>query len=319
MDYKEFADRIDIDAVYDELGWEPTSREHKEDKGYCLDLWGYHKHGDTTGKLAINRDKKVYNCWVCGGGTLLHLYKEAKGISEEEAEQQLYRFTTPQEFEINQVMETVDAILSPVDEKKNPLPYFNPAVLESYTPIVKHYKGRAYLLKRRISTSVARYFDLRMGPGDQIIFPHLWDGRLVGYQSRWPSGLPKYTNTDGFPRERTLWGYHFALKQAEAPIIVESVPTALYLISEGYSSIATFGAQVTDEQLKLLRVFQQGVQLAPDADPAGDLWLHKATEYLVRYVPVMHVPRVESGIIGSDLGDLDPEDLATYLCQITLA
>src|SRR3954452_20242818 len=101
--YKDFYNQIDYDSLYEDLGWNPEQTYGAEDKGYCLDPWSLHKHGDTTGKLAINRDKGVYNCWVCGGGTILSLVMEVKHLPVDEATAYLWQFTkhdreNPQEF-----------------------------------------------------------------------------------------------------------------------------------------------------------------------------------------------------------------------------
>ena len=66
--YSQFVNRIDIDAVEQELDFEVLREENGNDIGYCVLPYGLHNNGDTTGKLAIHRDKKVYNCWVCETG-----------------------------------------------------------------------------------------------------------------------------------------------------------------------------------------------------------------------------------------------------------
>jgi DNA primase len=131
---------------------------------------------------------------------------------------------------------------------------------------------------------------------------------LVGWQNRWlDDSLPKYTNTRDFPKKTTLWGYDFASKITQPPVIVESVPTALFLLSEGYSSIATFGANVSEVQASLLKIFQAGIILAPDNDKAGEQWTNRLTKWLWRFVPISITDLVDGA--GSDLGDLvsDPE------------
>jgi hypothetical protein len=96
-------------------------------------------------------------------------------------------------------------------------------------------------------------------------------------------------------------------------IVVESVPSALYLWSNNYPAIATFGSGVSQAQLKLLRCFPQ-IILAPDNDPAGIKWRNGITEYLERFVRVGSLPLV--GPPGSDIGDIAsmPEGmLADYI------
>jgi hypothetical protein len=83
------------------------------------------------------------------------------------------------------------------------------------------------------------------------------------------------------------------------------------LISQGYPAIATFGAQVTDEQIKLLRVFQAGLMLAPDHDPPGELWRRRLIHGLIKFIPLLDIPLVDGS--GSDLGDLEPDDISLHL------
>lgn len=320
----DFVSRIDYDKLYEELNWEPISSTKDEDKGYCL-MPDNHSNGDTTGKMAINREKGVYNCWVCGGGSILSLVMEIKGLSYQEAAAYLFGFVdratneSPDEFYTR-----VEKLLSVDKPAKKPLPYFNERVLDPW--LQQQHPWFAY---RNIPDSVREYFKLgcdlkakRFHPkggsyeGPGIIIPHFWKTRLVGWQTRWlgndlPKWLPKYTNTTDFPREYTLWGLDFATKQAKQPILVESVPTALMLIGEGYPAIATFGSQVTPDQLKLLRVFQQGLLLAPDNDLAGQEWLKNTVSYLQRYIPLLKVQEVYGH--GSDLGDLESDELAPHL------
>jgi DNA primase len=317
--YSSFVDRIDLDALYEALEWEPIRSDKDEDIGYCLDTHGLHKHGDTTGKLAISRTKKVYNCWVCGGGSLLKLAMETQNLGEEAATEWLHQFASSEQITEARIKDRLESILTVEKADPKPMPYYNERVLEQWLGDQR----QAYYAYRHISQEVLDYFKCGLKYQDRtyaLVLPHYWDKRLVGWQSRWLGSnrtKPKYENTPDFPRYNTLWGYHFAMEQTEAPIVVESVLTALYLISEGYPAIATFGAQLTDQQLKLLRVFQAGVQLAPDNDNPGIVWRDRATRYLKRYIPVLHVPPV--GIAGDDLGDLKPEFLSTHLCDVTLA
>ena len=71
--YSQFVDRLDVNALCEAIGFEPEYEDARGNLvGYCI--WPEnHSHGDTTGKFAIHPEKKVYNCYVCGGGSLLSL------------------------------------------------------------------------------------------------------------------------------------------------------------------------------------------------------------------------------------------------------
>jgi DNA primase len=324
--FDEIVTRMDFDAFYADIGWEPNETVHAEDKGYCLDPWNMHNNGDTTGKLAINRDKGLYNCWVCGGGRVLDLVMAIRNLTEEQALDYLSGFIDRTSTESSaDFYQRVERLLGDTSEDaRSTLPYFNLRVLDKWTGQYNEWFSR-----RGISEEVAEYFRLGYDGAHQkyhpkhgeycapaIILPHTWKGRLVGWQERWlgedrPSWVGKYTNTSDFPRESTLWGYDFALGQTQQPILCESVPTALFLISNGYPAIATFGAEITPDQLKLLRAFNQGIIFAPDNDAAGTQWLKKAVGYLYRYIPVLETPTVNGS--GSDIGDLSPDELPVHL------
>ena len=91
--YSDFENRIDIDAFEEAIGFEPIETRSGNDVGHCPDWQGLHSHGDTTGKFAIHRDKKVYNCWVCGGGSILSLAMEINDMDMQEATDWLFKFT----------------------------------------------------------------------------------------------------------------------------------------------------------------------------------------------------------------------------------
>lgn len=321
---------IDYEALYQDLNWVPLSSTGPEDKGYCLDPWKIHKNGDRTGKLAINRDKGVYNCWVCGGGTIHSLIMEVKSLDHDEALTYLTRFVNAHYKESSsEFYARVSRLLSDGEDTDRPFPIFNFRVIDKWES-----PSTVWLSARHISSEVAEFFKIRQDDkhtkynpvhgsweGPAIILPHFWQEQLVGWQERWRSATPnwigKYTNTTDFPREFTLWGLDFAKSQKLQPILVESVLTALFLISEGFPAIATFGSQITPAQIKHLRSFQQGILLAPDNDPAGTIWLNKAIQGLERFVPLLEVPVVEG--IGKDLGDLSPSELSLHLRDVKVA
>lgn len=311
--YADFADRIDIDQFEEAIGFEPTDRSPRgEDTGHCLDLWGLHNNGDTTGKFSINRERRVFNCWVCGGGSLLSLAMAFLDKNDQEAVEWLYQFTSVVDQTDDDFMSEIDHLLAKRNRAEAVLPYFNENVILNW--MLWH----PWFEKRGISTEVHKRYRLGYNEnsrrlsskgtheGESIIFPHYWKGRLVGWQERWlgdrPKWLPKYTNTGGFPRKETLFGYE-DVYFAKGPIVVaESVPTVLFLKSIGIPSIATFGSSVSDEQIRLLRGCQQGLIFAPDNDGAGVHFLERLIDHLSAYVRTGFIEPPDTD--GGDLGDL---------------
>jgi hypothetical protein len=332
LEYKNFVDAIDIDAFEEAIEFEPLEHRNGEDVGYCPDLWGLHKHGDSTGKFAINREKRVYHCFVCGGGTLLSLAMEFGHSDEETATEWLYQFARGDTRTDTEFVEDFMKLLDTYQEKKGDrMPYFNEHVLSqfdpAYHPLDLDEIAIAWYEERGISEEVQQGHRLCYGShhkkvapirggekidddyhGPCIVFPHFWEGRLVGWQHRWlnhgqdtPKWLPKYTNTSDFPKTQTLYNYDQAIKANNSVIVVESVPTVLFLESMGCTAVAVFGSGVVESQMRLLRRFTH-VIIAPDNDPPGEKFARGAQEYLERYVDVTVLAPVQLGE-GADLGD----------------
>lgn len=331
--YSTFADQINVDAFEEAIGFEPLDHRKGEDVGYCPDLWGMHKNGDTTGKFAINREKRVYHCWVCGGGNLLSLAMEFTQLDEEGATEWLKQFAhgdirTDADF-VDDFMELIEKHES---RKAERMPYFNEHVLTQFKAEEDDYVFlRNWCDGRGISEEVMATHHLGYSPshrknaplrdneridedyfGPCVVFPHYWEGRLVGWQHRWtdhpdvPKWLPKYTNTSDFPKSNTLYNYDLAITRPSNVIVVESVPTALFLESMGVNAVATFGSSAIESQLRLLRRFQRGVVIVPDNDAPGEKFAKAAEEYLERYVEVRVLPPVTLKE-GADLGDYATE------------
>lgn len=321
--YKEFAERIDVDAWEEAIGFEPISQKDEEDIGFCLDPWGQHQHGDRTGKLAINRDKRLYNCWVCGGGTLLTYTMAIKDMDVMEATAWLYQFTRRVEETTERFEAEIDRLLFD-EEKSNDrivIPYFNVAVLDRWTEYSE--EMLEWSTKRGISKDTLRSYGVGFNPaltmrhftGPAAVFPHFWNDKLVGWQSRWicdfPKDIPKYVFTNDFPREHSIYGIG-QLSSSSPVIVCESVPTVLLLATSGHAAVATFGASVTDEQIKHLRKLQQGVIIAADNDKAGDKFERLLVDGLDRYIDVRVAERVPGE--GADFGDLVGEpEIIDYL------
>lgn len=300
--YQDIVQNLDVDEFESAIGFEPLGTTSSgEDHGHCPDPWGLHKHGDRTGKFAINRNKKVFNCFVCGGGTLLSLAMAIQDCDEEEALQWLRQFTSRSNQTDESFMDEIDNLLTSVKTNNEIiLPWFNDNVLIPWQS-----ETHPWFDERGISKDIIKQYRLGVNyetirkNGDQefqsesIVLPHFWEGDLVGWQNRWigkrPKWVPKYTNTNDFPKRTTLFGFDHAIKSDKPIVIVESVPTVLYLASLNIPAVATFGATVSKEQMRILRGFQQGIILAPDNDNAGFKWREDLISYLERYITVMEM------------------------------
>lgn len=324
--YSQFCDDIDIDAFEEAIGFDVLRTYKDEDIGQCPDYWGLHANGDTTGKFAINREKMVYHCFVCEGGTLLSLAMAHLDTSDEEdATEWLYQFASDHVYTKNEFVEKFVKELEKEQERKaERMPHFSPHVLSQFSKPDDE-DGQVMLLEwldeRGLDLTAVDRFDIgysshhkkpaplkdteKIGPdyyGPCIVFPHYWQKTLVGWQHRWmewdekhtivPKWLGKYTNTADFPKHTTFYNYDNAIKRAQPVIVVESVPTVIVLESYGLSAISPFGGGIKPEQLRQLRAFDQ-VIAAGDNDKVGYQMNAKICEYiksawLCPYVPGEH-------------------------------
>lgn len=339
--YKDFAPRIDVDSFLDacEGAVLPVHdvRENKHGEteyvGQCPDTWNLHKNGDTTGKFAINVEKKVYNCYVCGGGSLLSLTMAIFGLDADAAIDFLLPLADESSKTDEQWMDDIDRLLGQLGQAPDDddvLPYFNPHLLDKWDSYAenlrqwnegeydgkpKHIDWYTLLDNARFAPDAVKYAprDKRTGTpiddaynGPAVVFPHYVGDRLVGWQHRWlsdmrPKWIQKYTNTPDFPKSTTLYRPRTRVYEHLPVVVVESVPTSLYIAGLGWPCVATFGATVTPEQMKLLRRFQQGVVIAPDLDKPGVEGLVKLSNYLEGFIPVSYVE--PEGGEGDDLLD----------------
>ena len=344
--YQEFAHRINVDAFEQAIGWEPEYTENDNDRGFCV-FPDNHSNGDTTGKFAIHREMRVYNCWACGGGDLLSLTMKLMDMDVEPATHWLYQFCEEDARDDQEFLDEFLDAFRDVEQRVETLPYFNARVLEKFDdPLCNARLGdESFLDSRAISEDTAERYGVRYASsnfhpapkrrafaehedyvGPAMIFPHYWKQQLVGWQARWldperPEWVPKYTMTSDFPKENTVYGLDHLDGNTGLPyLVVESAPSVLFLASCGLQAVATFGSSVNEAQLRVLRRLQNGVILAPDNDGAGIKWENQITEYLKRYIEVWHLPPVNEDP-GSDIGDLANEPnpskaLKLYLGQI---
>lgn len=340
--YSRFYRRIDVDAFEEAIGFEPLRQEGDEDVGFCL-FPERHTHGDTTGKFSINREKRIYGCWSCGGGSLLSLAMEVLDLDDDAATEWLYELAEEGEDD-EQLANEIAEILGGREEPRPTLPYFNPRVLDGRLGNLDHpwldQFDRATLELFQVSLDPqARTMNRDTGEtyeGEGILLPHHHEGKLVGWQTRWvgddrPDWVRKrkYSNTIDFPRRYSLYGYDQArrsLARGEAVYVVESGSTTLFLYDHAQIALGTFGGAVTPEQVQLLRRFQGGVILARDNDEGSRWWVDgrrdrkgrkikpSLAESLEAFVPVSIVdpPEIEKGDLR-DVGD----DLERYLVEHT--
>jgi len=308
---------IDVDLLEDALGIDVINKLGDED--ICRCPLPSHSGVDANPSFSLNRAKLLYNCFACGvGGSVIDLVARVLDVDYEDA----YRFCKTYDdqtlgrddpFAFGRKIESIMAREKMGMSISKPLPVYSRSVLDDWLE-----SDTSYFSSRGINRETQKDFMLGFDPkheragysGPAAIIPHFFDEKLVGYQERWtddqrPKSIPKYTNTKGFPKAETLFGYDRAVSSRESVVVVESALTAVYLYQCNHPAVATFGAQVTDDQIKLLQSFRWGVTLSFDNDDPGRSACDTLVKRLHKTIPV-HV--IDSfGSEKQDLNDVPPE------------
>jgi DNA primase len=287
-----------------------------------------HQGADAKPSFSVSDTELIWGCFSCSeGGTLPNLVMDILGLSWDQAVDWLTEFS-------EDVFETDDSfarqiekhlLRNEVKEAPEPLPWFSTRVIEKWvdTPT-------PWFELRGITEASRQQFKLGFDPehvqtsksgreyvGPAAIFPHFFNGQCVGYQQRWldqeecaeigidhpgrPTWIPKYKNTDNFPKKTTLFNYDPT--QTEV-IVVEGTVTPIKLTQMGYYSVSTFGASITPEQWRLLQGFGR-VFLSLDNDDPGYKAMKAGVKALCEHTDVWIIdpPRHEKGANLADVSD----------------
>lgn len=269
----------------------------------------HHAHGDQNPSASINLDKKVYVCYNYWGGDLFHLI-----MKMEQKENLSDILNLAGEFLDNATVsgedfkDEIEKILAGSKAYEIDLPEYSTKVLAPWA------FSHPYIRERGITLEASSKLQIGYDPStNRIVFPHFWDGKLVGWQQRsipadprWPASdppIPKYKNSSGFPKSETFYGAQW-LRDSDTVIVVESPMSVARAHSLGLDNVlATFGAKVSATQIDLLKGFSH-VVLWFDADPAGKLAEKKVTKGLFGHTDVKVVEAEE----GKDLADYESLD-----------
>ncbi|WP_428957808.1 toprim domain-containing protein [Streptomyces sp. cg35] len=265
--------------VLDSLGI-TLIRQQKDELIHACPVSDYHSDQERNPTAALNASNLMWHCLGCGaGGTVLWLIATLRNVTIEQALQWLHG-----EAGLARVMELPDLLalfesLYKEKDKRAPLPVYSPRMLQRWEEQgIPDYilDGRKIPITTAVAKGICTDPDGFVGPpesrvrtGPRAVIPHWWDGKLVGWQSRRLPGAdpkaPKYLSTPGFPREETVFDHQPHL---DTIIVVESPMSALRHRHHQALS-ATFGADVTDEQIRILAQGRKKVIWWPDNDEAG--------------------------------------------------
>lgn len=282
----------------------------------CTLNLGGHSDGNSW-TASVNYHKLSFNCFVCGhGGSLSWWIAVNRGeTTPEQVTKWLANKTglAGNTVDLPTLMAVVEAIANPESETER-MPYYDDRLLKRWHEWPGHHP---YLSDPRegggrgIPTGNLDRYEVGYADLDddfkyfqRIIIPVRWKGSVVGWQARAlnpddPEYDIKYKNSPMFPRDRILYG---DVEGRGVRVVVES-PMSVLRHCHQLPMVATFGAKITETQLRLLSRYDRLVFFL-DPDKAGYSATAKAIGKLKRHPDV----RVVDNPWNADAGDLNDAD-----------
>lgn len=305
-----------------------TRRDDHELNVRCVLPW----HPEKGASASLNWVKLTYRCHGCNSkGGLLWLIGTCRGESGEEARTWLQEQSGqgPEGYSISRLVEILDSLYNPAKHEVGPIPRMAMRVLDPWYAIHPYLTEMRHVPRQNIIDLKVGYgtFDVKMDEGvyiksERIVFPHIWRGDLVGWQTRRliKDGTPKYKSTPDFPKDRTLYDFDPSRRMA---VLVESPFTSLR--HHHHQPVeATFGAAVTDTQVQYIAQHPRIVLWMDNDDagwkavkgtdefwPSGKLKIHNPglIEKLLAYSDV----RIVDNPYAADAADMDDETVGRLI------
>ncbi len=275
-----------------------NDRTHEIVHSCCLPFGG-HSSGDRHPSASLNYDKLTYICRAgCGSGGLLWFVGVCRGTDIGAVRKWLSTTSGTTEESVGRLVDFIASTYSPEEEAEAPIPSFSPRVLEPWAwvhPYLTEIRGV------RVENIVA--CQVGFDPSDcRIVVPHFWRDSLVGWQKRRlvDDGTPKWQSSPDFPKARTLYRLP---ERGVTPVVVEAPLSVVARHHVVPGMTATFGAQVSDRQVRLLSRYPE-VVLWFDNDPAG--W--EATEAVATALSRSCVVRVVASPYAADPADVSDDE-----------
>lgn len=244
---------LDLLRVLEQAGIQRLYDGRTEISGLCPSPL----HNDTKPSWSINKTTYLHHCFSCGySGTLQGLLTELTGSAPPDLE-----MTLKSEGFLQQMRKV----------REDPA-----AALEQVVPLLTEWSLLNILLDvpekllafRRLRRFAVDFFQIRWDrDSKEWVMPvRSPTGSLLGAQYRRVGSV--LTRPTGMEKSRTLFGLS-AISQYEEAVLVESPLDAVRLYGVGIPSVASLGAWVSEEQVKLMARNFGTVYMALDNDKAG--------------------------------------------------
>jgi DNA primase len=310
--FQEHRNKIPIEKIVKDIL--PDEEFYEDSRGELWCRCPFHDDSNPSFSININPTSNkygLYHCFACGGGNIINMVFQIKGFdSYDESE----KWVESNYFNILDDEWDKEELLSRVTEEEPPRKNISGKELPFYEISHANRKHPWMYNQGLVDEAIEHFMITYDDKQDGIIFPHMVNNQIVGWQTRDLTGTKraKYINTLDFPKGSTL--YHLDCKCNEDTdyiIVVESPKTAAIMWGVGYHNVvATFGASITEEQMSLLWDYKN-IFLWFDNDEAGAKATLTALNYLKDYCEVYIVPPVE--IPKGDPADIPYDEWERYL------
>lgn len=251
-------------------------------------------HDDRKPSAFLNFRKLTYHCWSCGrSGGLLWFISTCRDEDIDETRRWLDQETGygPDEMPLSSLLSFFDSLYGD-KERPPPMPRMDRSTLNRWMALhpymtevrrIPEENCKRFLVGYAPEYLVGRTAEGKEIRSERIIIPHFWKGDLVGWQHRriYNDGSAKYLNSTDFPKDRTIFNY-----DAKRPAVVVESPMSVIAMADRIINMeATFGAEVTDNQVKLLAEHPK-IILWFDNDEAGWRATETIGEQLIPYSEV---------------------------------
>lgn len=235
-----------------------------------------HRRGDARPSFSVNVEKGLYHCLGCGeSGNVVQLAQRLLGMTYVEAQRRFYGDLTDDEV--------ARAFHGQDQEGRKPMTAMDMEV-SRWCP-----RQHPYWESRGFTAETVGMWNLGYDEScNRAVVPVVFNGETVGWSKRAVGDFqPKWVHSPGMQKSRMLFGLD-AL-EGDSAILVEAPLSAIMLWQHGIkNAVASFGANLSDEQAVLLRRNCNNLLVFYDPDDAGrkgtELAIAKLEPFLNVYV-----------------------------------
>ena len=270
------------DVLRDLIGIHEIQENGNELIHSCRLPFGMHRNGDQNPSASLNRETLLFNCFTCGGGSIIWLIQNCLDVDRDTAIAELKNYAQGvKAIPVEKFLEKLNKMFEQDKRSRIEVPVYNDRILSRWERRTDYLSSRG--VSERVQkemrtgldenrTEIARVNGVEsMASLDRVVLPHFIEGKLVGWVARKVQnidGVAKYKNSKGFPRAQWLYNLDNA-RMHPTIYVVESPMSVLVLKSRGIDNVvATFGAKIVGSQIELLRNFKE-VIVFMDGDAPG--------------------------------------------------